>query len=131
MLTLECPCCGVLADETELAPGGEAHLTRLGPDGSDEAFESHLFDRAFPEGVYWLLEPVSDGRDDLPQDKAVARLAFAQLGDERGDREKGEEAQHDYRARRLDVFLEPLPEALHPAMMARWRPMDKMGNARC
>ena len=31
MLTFTCPCCGVAACETELAPGGEAHLKRFGP----------------------------------------------------------------------------------------------------
>ena len=29
MLTLHCPYCGVEAEESELAPGGEAHLKRL------------------------------------------------------------------------------------------------------
>ncbi|SMH30722.1 sarcosine oxidase subunit delta [Maritimibacter sp. HL-12] len=53
MLILECPCCGVMADETELAPGGEAHLTRVGPEGSDADFESYLFDRKNPKGVHF------------------------------------------------------------------------------
>ncbi|PIE06706.1 MAG: sarcosine oxidase subunit delta [Rhodobacterales bacterium] len=53
MLMLECPCCGVMADETELAPGGEAHLKRVGPEGSDEAFEAYLFARANPKGVHF------------------------------------------------------------------------------
>lgn len=52
MLTLTCPYCGVKAEETELAPGGEAHLKRIGPDGSDEAFESYLFDRTNSKGVH-------------------------------------------------------------------------------
>jgi sarcosine oxidase, subunit delta len=53
MLILECPYCGVMADETELAPGGEAHLTRVGPEGSDADFESYLFDRKNPKGVHF------------------------------------------------------------------------------
>ena len=53
MLILECPYCGVRADETELSPGGEAHLKRVGPEGGDEAFESYLFDRANPKGVHF------------------------------------------------------------------------------
>ncbi len=53
MLILECPYCGVIADETELAPGGEAHLKRVGPDGSDAAFESYMFDRENPKGVHF------------------------------------------------------------------------------
>ncbi len=53
MLILGCPYCGVQADETELAPSGEAHLKRVGPDGSDDAFESYLFDRANPKGVHF------------------------------------------------------------------------------
>ncbi|HHL22581.1 MAG TPA: sarcosine oxidase subunit delta, partial [Aliiroseovarius sp.] len=42
MLILECPYCGVLADETELAPGGEAHIKRAGPEAEDDAFEAYL-----------------------------------------------------------------------------------------
>ena len=32
MLVFKCPYCGVEADETELNPGGEAHLNVLDPD---------------------------------------------------------------------------------------------------
>ena len=39
MLILQCPCCGVMADETELAAGGEAHLKRFGPGSDDDDFE--------------------------------------------------------------------------------------------
>ena len=52
MLILHCPYCGVDADETELAPGGEAHLTRYGPGSSDDAFEGYLFLRENPKGVH-------------------------------------------------------------------------------
>ena len=53
MLTLTCPYCGVAAEETELSPGGEAHITRYGP-GSDEAdFEAYLFQRENPKGVHF------------------------------------------------------------------------------
>ncbi|MGJ8584811.1 MAG: sarcosine oxidase subunit delta [Marinosulfonomonas sp.] len=52
MLILECPYCGVLADETELTPGGEAHLKRHGPGSSDGDFEAYLFERANPYGVH-------------------------------------------------------------------------------
>ncbi len=53
MLILHCPCCGVDADETELAPGGEAHLKRAGPDSSDEEFHDYLFARENPRGVHF------------------------------------------------------------------------------
>lgn len=53
MLTLECPCCGIQADETELAPGGEAHLKRHGPGSSDADFHDYLFSRANPRGVHF------------------------------------------------------------------------------
>ena len=53
MLTLECPNCGLLADETELSPGGEAHLTRFGPGSGDDEFEGYLFRRANPRGVHF------------------------------------------------------------------------------
>ena len=53
MLILECPYCGVLADETELAPGGEAHITRAGPEAEDDAFEAYLFERRNPKGVHF------------------------------------------------------------------------------
>lgn len=52
MLILTCPYCGIDADETELAPGGQAHLTREGPGSSDEAFHDYLFQRANPKGVH-------------------------------------------------------------------------------
>ncbi|MBN2742010.1 MAG: sarcosine oxidase subunit delta [Rhodobacteraceae bacterium] len=53
MLTLTCPCCGVTAEETEFAPGGEAHPKRFGPDSSDADFEGYLFARANPKGVHF------------------------------------------------------------------------------
>ena len=53
MLTLQCPYCGVQADETELSPGGEAHLTRHGPGSQDEDFETYLFMRRNPRGPHF------------------------------------------------------------------------------
>lgn len=53
MLTLTCPYCGVAAEETELAPGGEAHLKRFGPGSSDDEFEGYLFARKNPKGVHF------------------------------------------------------------------------------
>ena len=53
MLILHCPCCGIDADETELAPGGEAHLKRFGPGSMDADLESYLFGRANPRGVHF------------------------------------------------------------------------------
>ena len=53
MLILPCPYCGVEADETELAPGGEAHLTRRGPGASDAEFHDYLFARGNPRGVHF------------------------------------------------------------------------------
>jgi sarcosine oxidase subunit delta len=53
MLTLTCPYCGVAAEETELAPGGEAHLKRFGPGSNDDDFEDYLFARKNPRGVHF------------------------------------------------------------------------------
>ncbi len=53
MLILECPYCGVMADETELAPGGEAHVKRAGPEATDDEFEAYLFLRKNPKGVHF------------------------------------------------------------------------------
>lgn len=53
MLILHCPYCGVDAEETELAPGDEAHLKRFGPGSSDEDFETYLFHRENPRGVHF------------------------------------------------------------------------------
>ena len=53
MLLLTCPHCGAEADETELAPGGEAHVKRAAGDASDDAFQSYLFDRKSPKGVHF------------------------------------------------------------------------------
>ncbi len=53
MLILTCPYCGIECDETELAPGGEAHLKRHGPGSSDEDFQDYLFQRENPRGVHF------------------------------------------------------------------------------
>lgn len=53
MLILTCPYCGVAADETELAPGGEAHLRRAGPAADEAEFEAYMFHRANPRGVHF------------------------------------------------------------------------------
>lgn len=53
MLILECPCCGLRAEETELTPGGAAHVPRAGPGSTDEAFETYLFLRDNPRGVHF------------------------------------------------------------------------------
>ena len=53
MLYLACPYCGVDAEETELHPGGEAHLTRRSVGADDEAFADYLFQRENPRGVHF------------------------------------------------------------------------------
>lgn len=53
MLILTCPYCGVAAEETELHPAGEAHLTRHGPGSTDADFEGYLFARRNPKGVHF------------------------------------------------------------------------------
>ena len=53
MLLLTCPYCGIAADETELSPGGEAHITRHGPSSDDAEFEAYLFHRKNPRGVHF------------------------------------------------------------------------------
>ena len=53
MLVFKCPYCGIEADETELSPGGEAHLKRFGPGSSDEELEGYLFNRENPKGVHF------------------------------------------------------------------------------
>ena len=53
MLTLQCPYCGVMAEETELSAGGEAHLKRFGPGSSDADFETYMFMRENPKGVHF------------------------------------------------------------------------------
>lgn len=53
MLQLTCPHCGVTGEETEFAPGGEAHLKRFGPGSPDESFEGYLFYRKNPRGLHF------------------------------------------------------------------------------
>ena len=53
MLILHCPCCGIDADETELAPGGEAHVARAGATATDAEFEAYMFHRKNPRGVHF------------------------------------------------------------------------------
>lgn len=53
MLILTCPNCGLAVEETELVPGGEAHVKRAGPGASDEEFDGYLFLRKNPKGVHF------------------------------------------------------------------------------
>lgn len=53
MLILECPYCGVTAEETEFHGGGEAHIKRFGPGSSDEDFQTYLFAKENPRGVHF------------------------------------------------------------------------------
>ena len=53
MLLLTCPNCGADCAETELAPGGEAHRKRFGPESTDAEFAAYLFDRRNPKGVHF------------------------------------------------------------------------------
>ena len=57
MLRFKCPNCHFFADETELVPGGEAHVKRPNINSSDEDFSNYLFTRKNPRGVHferWL-----------------------------------------------------------------------------
>lgn len=53
MLILHCPNCGIDADETDLTPGGEAHITRHGAGSTEGDFESYLFHKRNPRGVHF------------------------------------------------------------------------------
>jgi len=53
MLTLQCPYCGVDAEETELTAGGEAHLKRETVGASDDDCEGYLFMRENPKGLHF------------------------------------------------------------------------------
>lgn len=53
MLLLTCPHCGISGEETEFAPGGEAHIARSGPGSDDAAFEAYLFERRNPRGPHF------------------------------------------------------------------------------
>jgi len=53
MLTLNCPYCGVNAEETELEAGGEAHLKRFTVGSTDDEFEGYLFMRENQKGVHF------------------------------------------------------------------------------
>ena len=53
MLLMTCPYCGVEAEETELSPGGEAHLKRFSVGSSDDEFEAYLFQRENPKGLHF------------------------------------------------------------------------------
>ena len=52
MLSIRCPHCGVDGEETEFAPGGEAHIARAAEGASDEVFSSYMFERKNPRGVH-------------------------------------------------------------------------------
>ena len=52
MLVLNCPYCLIDACETELSPGGEAHLKRQGPGSTDDEMQDYLFTKENPKGVH-------------------------------------------------------------------------------
>ena len=51
MLQIPCPYCGT-RDEVEFTYGGEAHVTRPGPDVDDDAWSDYLFNRRNPKGIH-------------------------------------------------------------------------------
>lgn len=51
MLRICCPYCGI-RDEVEFHCGGDSHIVRPGPDGSDVAWSDYLFNRDNPKGVH-------------------------------------------------------------------------------
>ena len=53
MLLIRCPICGAEAEETEFAPGGEAHILRPEPGCSDAEWSTYLFERKNPRGVHY------------------------------------------------------------------------------
>ncbi|WP_163849585.1 sarcosine oxidase subunit delta [Pseudooceanicola aestuarii] len=53
MLLLDCPYCGVTAEETEFHGGGEAHIARPAPQAEADMFEAYLFHRENPRGVHF------------------------------------------------------------------------------
>ena len=53
MIQITCPYCGITAEETEFAPGGEAHIKRFGPGSADSEFSAYLFERQNPRGVHF------------------------------------------------------------------------------
>ncbi|TPE53525.1 sarcosine oxidase subunit delta [Amaricoccus solimangrovi] len=53
MLLLTCPYCGVEAEETEFAPGGQAHTRRESAGADDADFAAYLFERKNPRGVHF------------------------------------------------------------------------------
>lgn len=53
MLLLTCPHCGLEAEETEFAPGGEAHIRREAAGSDDADFADYLFARKNPKGPHF------------------------------------------------------------------------------
>ena len=51
MLLIECPFCGP-RNELEFAHAGEAHLSRLPEQDSDDAWGEYLYARTNPKGVH-------------------------------------------------------------------------------
>ena len=52
MLLIQCPACGVEAEETEFAPGGQAHIIRPDSGCTDADFAAYLFERKNPRDVH-------------------------------------------------------------------------------
>ena len=82
MLLLTCPSCGVTAEETEFAPGGQAHIRRMGPGSDDAAFADYLFERKNPRGrapralaARLRLRQVVQPRPRHPDPRGLRRLS--------------------------------------------------------
>ncbi len=82
MLTLECPYCGIKAEETELSRRYKAHLKRFGPGSSPEEFAAHMFARKNPKGVPFERWRHDDGcgKRVLSADHSLARRVTRQGG---------------------------------------------------
>ena len=53
MLLIFCPYCKINVDETELVPGGEAHIKRKTTGSNDDEFYSYLFEKKNPKGIHF------------------------------------------------------------------------------
>ena len=53
MLLIHCPYCEETLPESEFAYAGQAHVTRPGPEASDEAWEAFLFVRENVKGPHF------------------------------------------------------------------------------
>jgi hypothetical protein len=121
MLTLECSYSGEMAEETELTPGYEAHLTRFGPGSSSARLVSPKNCGVVCGTRHSNVFPV--GRILIAGPSRLSHCFFADFGQENPIRNRTDHEQYD---RRCDEY-----RYVHRYIRKQSLPNRKIGHVPC